>query len=253
MDPDNLIQNPDGENTETPIGSQPESITAEDGTTVNPQGAGDPNSEEAIWNSLSGPAQDRFKRMARDAKQAREENEMLKARSAYQVPMPPVNTNQMTDPEVASVLDKLAGFGIATDAKVERLVNERINQSVGALAYQYELDKLESKYNGSDGKPAFSRDEYENFVNAHPQYRNYQLEDVYEKMFKDELRLQTPQTISTNRTTSLRPTKTTVREEQWTPQAIEDKLQSLPERDRPAWVDKNKSLIDSVLLRDTAN
>lgn len=251
MDND-LIQNPNGENTETPTSSQLESITSEDGGTVNPQGAENLNSEEAIWNNLTGPAQDRFRRMAREVKLAREENEVLKTRPTYQVPVPPSMPYAPTDPQVAEAVSKLAGFGIATDQKVEQFVTERINQSVGALAYQYELDKLEQKHNGADGRPAFSRDEYENFVNAHPQYRNYLLDDVYEKMYADELSQYKPRTTRVaGQGSSLRPTKTTVREEQWTPQAIEDKLQSMPDADRPAWIDKNKSLIDNVLQRES--
>lgn len=252
MNPDENL-NPNGELTETPIGSQPESITSDDSGTVNSQGAGNSSSEEeANWSNLNGSSQERFKQMARTAKQLREENETLKARPAYQVPMPPVYNPPTATPDVTDAVRKLSEYGIADKTYVDNKIQEGINQSVGGLAYQYELDKLENRYNGNDGLPAFSRDEYENYIAAHPQYRGYQPEDVYEKMFRQEIvehqarNLGKPTAKPAN---SLRPTRTQVREEQWTPEAIEAKLQSLSEHDRVTWIDKNKGLIDTVLQR----
>lgn len=259
MDDDTNL-NPNGEFTDTPADSQSGTITSDDSTTVNPQGAEGFSSEEAIWDNLSGPSKDRFKQMARMANEAEERARRAELRAtdpSYAAGVPtPITSNSTQTPEVTDAVRKLSDFGLATKDEVEQKITERVNQSVGALAYRYELDRLENKYSGADGKPAFSREEYENFINANPNYRNYQPEDVYEKMFPEELfeyRLKNHNRPTPRQNSSLRPTKTQVREEQWTPEAIEAKLQTMSEGDRVAWVDKNKGLIDTVLGRTSAD
>src|SRR6185369_6968774 len=88
------------------------------------------------------------------------------------------------NPDVKDAVRKLSDVGIATDEKVER----KINESLGALRYQFELDRLESKWSGEDGRPKFDRVEYEDYVSRHPEYRGYLPEDVHEKMYREEIR-----------------------------------------------------------------
>ena len=241
-----------GENTETPAASPAETITTGDENQVNPQGAGNVSPEEVAWNDLKGSSQDRFRQMAKMANEARAqaereriERERLMSTYGGRVPTPPIDNN----PGVQDAVKQLSQIGIATREEVQ----ETVNRTVGNLVYNFDFEKLEGRYDGSNGLPKFDRDEYEDFIARHPQYRGYEPVDVYEKMYSDEildykLRNQNANqgqgAASRQTTASLRPTKTQVREEPLTPELIEQRLNRPDGRE---WYEKNKEKISSVL------
>lgn len=244
----NPILDPNGgEVTETPDGSQPEITTAGDGTTVNPEGAATLSPEEVEFNGLKGGTQDRIKAILHERDQWRQKAELFeRSVGSYPPPPPPPSQSQVQSPDVATAVNKLSEIGMATKNDVQ----QQVQQGIGSLIYQFELDKLSSRYDGSNGLPAFSKEEYEDYVGRHPQFRNYTPEDVYQKMYADEIfdwKVQNQGKPTTARTTpSLRPTKTTVREEAWTPEYIEARLK---EPDGPQWYDKNRDKVNSVVSK----
>lgn len=241
MNPDeNLGLN--GETLETPASSQLETITAGDGSTVNQTGAENLSPEEVAFNNLTGSTQDRVKTILRERDQARQEAEMFRrGTGSYPPPPPPAPS-----PDVATAVNKLSEIGMAP----KDYVDQKIQQGIGGMIYQFELEKLSNKYDGGNGLPAFSKEEYEDYTNRHPQYRNYSPEDVYQKMYSDEIfdwRTQNSgKSTAARPTPSLRPVKTTVREEVWTPDYIESRLK---EPDGPAWYDKNRDKINATVAK----
>lgn len=241
------MDNPDleGENVVTPSASPAGIITPDQVGDVNSQSASNLGPEEVAWNELKGGTQDRIKELLRerDEERARAERAEIVARNqAYNQPVQqPFNPYS---PEVADAVQKLASVGIATDEKVNQLVNQR----VGNLVYNFELRDLEKKYDGSDGLPKFDRGEYEDFVNKNPQYQSYAPEDVYSmKMYPEEIAdaRSKPRTASRQSTTSsLRPTPTQVREESLTPEFIERRLN---QPDGRKWYVENKDRINTAM------
>src|SRR3979490_421673 len=93
----NIVQN--GEIAETPTDSQSGMITAGDETTVNQPGAGIQHPDEASWNSLSGPSQQRFKQMARNANYWREQADKVAQQPVIATPVMNANNQTMTAAE----------------------------------------------------------------------------------------------------------------------------------------------------------
>lgn len=247
MDP-NTDPNLNGENVETPAASPAETITPDDGSSVNPQqDAASLSSEEAKWNSLTGTTQERIRQLARENNRLREAESLKNQAPQYNYPQPNAYGAQTRTPEVESAVQRLSDVGIATDAKVE----EKVNQKVAGLVYQLELDKLSDKYSGETGLPKFEREEYEDYVARHPQYRTYAPEDVYKKMYEPEItewQVQNHgrQLPSKSVTPSLRPTRTLVREEALTPEGIEQRLN---QPDGRQWYEQNRDKIQTVLAK----
>jgi len=242
-----LNPNDTSEIADTPPASPAEITTPEPTDPVNPQGAGVPGSpEEVEFNGLKGDTQTRVRDLIRERNDERARAERLQnfvysqQQSQSSIPSAGIDPNS---PEVRNAVSQLANVGISTDEKVENLVNQRI----GNLVWNFELEKLENRHNGADGKAKFDRTEYADFIQRNPQYQGYMPEDVYEKMYPGEVASGQP---VANRSTTLRPTRTTVREEQWTPESIETRLQ---ESDGKEWYVKNKTLINKVLSEQTPN
>ena len=245
MDPkDQILQ---GESAETPTVSPTETITPDNPTEVNPKGAeGSVSAEEEKWSSLGGAAQERFRQVTRENNALRQRLEGLEAKvnqsqSYYQ----PVNKVNPT-PEVEDAVRKLDDVGIAT----KDYANQVVDQKLSGLLYKMELDRLGKKYDGSNGLPQFDKDEYEDFVARNPKYRNYDPEDVYQKMYEPEVlnsKLQGNQSSSATPVPSLKPTKTVVREESLTPESIEQRLK---EPDGRAWYEKNFEKVNAVLQKN---
>lgn len=249
--------NPNGEILDTPDGSQPEIITADEGTQVNPEGASDLSTEEVAFNSLKGSTQERVRTLAKranDATQLQAEVEQLKAdmealRLRSMTPAPEVN------PDVRDAVSKLDGFGLATKDYTNKTIDERVNQKLSGIVWNMEMDRLEGRHNGQDGLPAFDRSEYEAFINANPDYRGYKPEDVYTKMFEEDIfdaRVKgkgTTTQLVNKQAPNLRATRTRVQEEAMTPEYIEQKLASLPKDERMKWYTANLSKINEVTAR----
>lgn len=230
-----------GEILDNPAGSQPGTITAGDGSTVNQPGAENLSPEEVEFNALKGPTQDRIKSILRERDVWKQKAEVG---TSYAPPPPPPPA---PTPDVTTAVNKLSEIGMAP----KDYVDQKVQQGIGSIIYQFELEKLSNKYDGANGLPAFSKEEYEDYVTRHPQYRTYQPEDVYNKMYSDEIydwktsNSGRPTTGGTTAST-LRPTKTTVREEVWTPDYIEQRLK---EPDGPQWYDKNRDKVNAVVSK----
>lgn len=235
--------NDKGENMETPPASPAETITPETNSPDNPQGAENLSSEEVEFNALKGGTQDRIKAILSERDQwkadAERKEQFIKTVTANPTYQPQAD---LSNPQVKAGVEQLSNLGIATDAKVD----QKINQSIGNLIYNFELEKLENRYDGVNGLPKFERSEYEDYINRNPKYRNYDPEDVYNIMYSEEImdaKFKTrgkPQPSNT----SLRPNKTQVREEQWTPESVEARMREV---DGKQWYVSNKDLVNKVL------
>lgn len=225
-----------GESEQTPPSSQLENKTQVSDSGDLLTDPGQQTQEEVEFNSLKGSTQDRIKKILRDKQDL--ESRLTTLEQSRTV-VPPVNYPQ-SDANVKDALHKLSDLGVATDDKVD----QKINQSLGALRFQFELDRLESKYNGEDGRPKFDRDEYNDYRNRHPEYTNYLPEDVYEKMYKEELSDFQSSAPQTKKTSSLKPTKASVGEEPLTPELIEQRLK---EPDGRQWYERNVDKINRAM------
>lgn len=208
--------------------------------------------EEVEWSKLSSSAQDRFKRIYRERQQALEEANRLKDLLAQQGTTVQQNADgslQMT-PQVREAIDRLDKVGIAT----KDFVKQEISNILAQQMYSTELDKLEQKEDGRNGKPAFVKEEYFDFINRNPKYKNYLPEDVYEKMFSNELEdWKTKQGTggsTRDRSQTLRPTRTASRESELTVDEIEAKLKSLSEPQRSEWYQANIKKINEAVARN---
>lgn len=243
MDPE---PNLPGEDAETPAAPPAETTTPDDGTSASPGGAANLSPEEERWNALAGSSQERFRRMAADNNQLRREREELQQKLNSASYQPPVTASDTKTPEVESAVRRLSQVGIATKDEVQQAIDQRL----AGLVYQQELTRLEDRYSGEDGRPKFDREEYEDYVSRHPQYRNYAPEDVYQKMYEPELfewRVQsTGKHEPAKAVPSLKPTKTQVREEPLTPELIEQRLN---EPDGRKWYEEHRSQIQTVLSK----
>lgn len=243
------MDNTKGEELETPSDSQSETITADEGQQVNQEGAQEPSAEEVAFNSLKGSTQQRIRTLANEANKStqlqaeveglRKDMEALQLRSM---------TPQVESPDVRDAVSKLDNFGIATKTYVENEVDKRVNQSLSGIVWKMEMDRLEGRHSGADGLPAFDRAEYEAYINANPQYRNYTPEDVYSKMYEDDIfdaKVKGLGTIKQDKSQpTLRATRTRVQEETMTPDYIEKRLQ---QPDGRTWYEQNRDKINAVI------
>lgn len=203
--------------------------------------------EAVEFNSLNGSTQDRIRKLARDKKELAE-----KLQSFQQNPfaaVPPAPNSGFRDPQEEAAIQTLADKGIATDEKVNKIVDSKYNE----IRWELEQNKLESKYTGAQGEPQYVREEVEAFIQTHPQYRGYAAEDVFRhKMFSDEflnVELQKRGT-KTGRTQTLRPTKAAVAQEGMTPEYIEQRLQ---QPDGRQWYDEHLTEINAALSKMNPN
>lgn len=239
--------NLNGEQVETPADSQSEITTPDAGDSVNQTGAANLSPEEVSWNDLSGPAQDRFREVTRQLSRERREKEELLANRPTETSNRFETLNNGPIEGAQEAVQKLDQIGIAN----KDYVDQKISQTVNALVYNSEIEKLGGRYDGSNGLPKFDRDEYENYVSIHPQYRNYLPEDVYQKMYSEEIfdwRAQNQKTGGSKPATNstLRPNKTQVREEPLTPEMIEQRMQ---EPDGREWYEKNMTRVNAVMAK----
>jgi hypothetical protein len=248
----NEDQNLNGEITETPTGSQPETTTTGESNTVNPTGAENATPEEVSWNTLNGSSQDRFRQVTRDLNEFRRKEQEWQAEKErlYQLAQNPAYRPQTQEvPQgAADAVKKLSELGLSTKDEVLQL----INQKLGGLVYQTELEKLEDRFDGANGMPKFDKDEYEDYVARNPKYRNYDPQDVYKIMYEPEIvdwkiRNQGQPQQQAQQTPSLRPVRAPVGEEPLTPELIEQRLN---EPGGMEWYERNVSKINAVLGRD---
>jgi hypothetical protein len=249
---DELNQMLQGENQDSPAETQSEdtssgsySDTGADGT----QGT-EGSDEEAEWNKLSGNATDRFRKVYNERQRFIQENQKLRDLISQGGVAQDQSGGIKITPQVEQAVKQLDTVGIATKEYVQKQVQDILAQKT----YYDELGKLESKLDGADGKPRFAREEYFDYVDRHPQYKNYLPEDVYEKMFTEELGNWKSDNRGTQgqtqrRSQALRPTRTASRETDLTVDEIEAKLKSLPEPQRSAWYQANQKKINDAVQK----
>lgn len=243
--------NPNGEILETPDGSQPEIITADEGSQVNQDGALNPSAEEVAFNSLKGTTQERIRTLANranEAAQLKSEMEQLRA-DMESMRLRGMTPQAMQSPDVQDAVSKLDQFGVATKEYTNKQIDEKVDQKLSGIVWKMEMDRLESRHSGNDGLPAFDRAEYEAYIGANPQYRGYAPEDVYKKMFEDDIfdaKVKTLGTHPVKQSPTLRATRTRVQEETMTPEYIEKRLQ---QPDGRQWYAQNIDKINAVIAR----
>lgn len=248
---DDLDQMLQGENQDSPSGTQPEDASSgsysESGDSQQTEGS----QEEAEWNRLSGNATDRFRKVYNERQHALQENQKLRDLIAQGGQPSQTQSDGQLAPQVKEAVQRLDTVGIATKEYVQKQVQEILAQKT----YYDELGKLESKIDGADGKPKFAREEYFDYIERHPQYKNYLPEDVYEKMFSEELNdwrsdRRGNQGQTQRRSQALRPTRTASRESaELTVDEVEAKLKSLKEPQRSEWYQANLKKINDAVTR----
>lgn len=235
-----------GENQDSPSGSQTENASTGSNSDIPADdGQGTEGEEEKVtFDKLTGSAQDRFRKIYQDRQNKIAEAEKWKQLAMQNQPVQQQTTNGQPNPEVQDAIQKLDSAGIATKEFVQKQVQDILAQKT----YYDELSKLEGQINGSDGRPAFTREEYFDYVDRHPQYKNYLPIDVYAKMYPEELRdwQETHKSeTQVRKSSALRPTRTASREnEELTVDEIEAKLKSLPEPQRSEWYLANQAKIN---------
>lgn len=246
--PDELDAMLKGENQDSPSDSQSENASSgsDSGTGDDITQGTEGSQEEVEWGKLSGNATDRFRKVYNERQRALQENQKLRdlLTQGGQIPN---QTNLQVNPQTQDALSKLDKAGVATKDFVQKQVQEILAQKT----YYDELGKLESKFSGNDGKPKFAREEYFDYIERYPQYKNYLPEDVYEKMYREELtdwRSSKGQEQPTQRRSQvLRPTRTASRETELTVDDVEAKLKSLPEPQRSQWYAANQEKINRAV------
>src|SRR5258708_10894874 len=241
--PDELDQMLQGEDQNVPAGSQQQDGT---GSNSNDQTNGQGGQiEEVEFSKLTGSAQDRFRKLYQEKQQAQAELHKMRQLVQQGGGQQPAPGAQGLTTEVQEAVKRLDDVGIAT----KDFVKEQVQSILAQKTYYDELDKLESQLNGNDGKPKFTREEYFDYIDKHPQYKNYLPQDVYSKMYEDELfdwKAKNGNQQATGRTQQLRPTRSASREQELTVDEIEAKLKSLPEPQRSEWYSANKKRIDAA-------
>lgn len=236
--------NGQGEDVETPSGSQPGITTPESSGDVNPQGATQASPEEVAFNNLKGGTQDRIKQLIqeRDAERSKAERLNSYLTNMNQPQQQPQQNFAQPTPEVENARKVIQGIGFTT----EESVDQKIQQQFGNLMYNMTLEKLENRYDGANG-PKFDRTEYQDFITRNPKYYGYDPEDVYKHhMYPEEVREAQGRSVSRGQSTtsSLRPTRTTVREEQWSTDWIENRMK---QSDGLEWYSKNRDKVNNYL------
>jgi hypothetical protein len=227
----------DGQETPAPVSQ------TQNGSQIDASDDDVQSEEEVEFNKLTGSTQERIRQLANSKREMAEKiagyENMLRT-----VP-PPAPQVIESNPDIQTAVQKLDNVGIAT----KDYTDQRISQSLSALRYEQEMNRLASIYDGKDNKPSFDRVEYEEFVRDNPVYANYFPEDTFKmKMFSDEFSSSSNDGIQTvNESKTLKPTKTSQHKESFTPEYIEDKLKSLPAAEREQWYGEHLSEINATL------
>jgi len=219
-----------------------EAAIEESSTTEQPEGDQPQTSEvEGVFNKLPGSTQDRVRKLWQKNKET--EAELEQARQA-------LLARSYTQPEVTAPastpdLDKAKQVIKSLNFTTSEDVDARINNIIRQQEYRRNMEVLEKEFSGKDGRPQFSKDEYEGFVRTNPKYQYYDPKDVYGIMYQDELDDWKVKTAGKSSTGSLKSGKSGLNTvDEWTPEYIEEKLKGA---NGPAFYDKNKDKIEQVL------
>jgi hypothetical protein len=220
-DLDQMLQGAEEQSPASPAqtGAQPEPVALE-------------TPEKVEFDSLSGSTQDRIRELIKQKNDA-----LAAAQAPAYVPPAPLTPN---NPEVQDAVRKLSEVGIATDDKVNQVVDQKLN----VIRWEQEMNRLQNQYSGEGNSPQFDRTEVEDYIRTHPQFLNYAPEDVF------KFKMHEPSEFgekTTKRTTTLRPTKTAQPQEAMTVEFIADRTDASKYEDAREWQEEHKAEIDKVL------
>lgn len=232
----------DGGEQSATDGSQPEltNDASHSGQQINATEGQEP--EEVAWRNLKGSTQDRIRSLLKERDDLRQKVTMVQPQQPVLPPAPPLDT-----PEIKQAISRLEGYGLATKESVQKVIDETLS---GLVRYN-ELEKLESRYDGSDGRPKFTREEYSDFTAKHPEYRGYQPEDVYRKMYNEELLdWEISHKSAGKRSTPLKPTSSGMqRESSLDLDQLEEKMSNMSPDERVKYYEANQDKINRLLAR----
>lgn len=135
--------------------------------------------EEEAFNSLSGSAQDRFRTIIQERNEAR--NQLTRQAQQDDQKLQPPAGNQGYAPtgedDVQRAVDTLKQRGMVTRDELDNLY--------WTIQGTREHEKLESEYDGSEGKPKYVREEVEDYASRKGMGNNYRA--AFRDMYFDEL------------------------------------------------------------------
>lgn len=199
--------------------------------------------EEKEWSSLKGSTQDRVRQVITERNEYKtklsnleREVEELKSKTqeARTPPAPPVVEGQLT-PEQQRAMETLKKFGVVTKEDLQALKDQQIIEDT--------YTKLELKYTGEDGKPAFDRSKIEKHMKDTGIYNP---EKAYNDLYSEELfDLRMKERTSTTQPYTARPTAGAGRGGE--PLTAESLQERLSKPDGREWWEKNRGKILPVM------
>lgn len=164
------------ENAETPVESPATEQTPET-ETVEESVKGSQPAEEVTetFDSLSGGAQERFRTILKERNALKEQLASQAQQDAATVQPPVTQPRQNEVAEAARVLKEQAGM----------VTRDDLNSLYWTIENNKAHESLESKYDGSDGKPKYVKEEVEDYARQKNLGNNFQA--AYRDMYFDEL------------------------------------------------------------------
>ena len=151
--------------------------------------------EELEWSKLKGSSQERFRSILQERNQLRSLAEQKGTQS--DVPPPPVpeysrkSDNQITEEQQDAINKLRTKYGIVTNEDVEDKISQEREVLMGSLkrmqedmVLENEYSRLETTYDGDDGRPVFDKTEIEDHMGKSGIYNP---EKAYKDLYEDEL------------------------------------------------------------------
>lgn len=152
-----------------------------------------PSQEELEWSKLRGNAQQRFVHVLKERDELRKRiDEIQSNQIQYVPPVPPIQPKAV-DPDIVTDEQKLAvqrmkekyGFATQEDIEAERQgLLGQLQKMQDNILLDTEYNRLETMYDGRDGRPAFDRTEIEDHMRKTGIYNP---EKAFDDLYKDEL------------------------------------------------------------------
>ena len=188
--------------------------------------------EEKEWSNLSGKAQERFRQAIREKNEARSRLTELEKQVEDLRRRPASESALNTDEEAA--IKMLRELGVVT--RNEAVTKEDLQAIQDRMTLDREHDRLEEKYKGDNGRPAYIKEEIEEYARKKGIYN---LEAAYRDMFFDELIDFGKEDKTKKATYSERP-KSAPKEQPLSAESITERLKRPDGRE---WWEKNRDKI----------
>lgn len=193
----------------------------------------DSESEE-LWDSLAGKTQDRIVKLIRENKALKEET--ARSRSQPENNTLPVQATATSETEVKEAITKLREFGVVT--------TDDLNALQDRMFLDREHENLEKKYDGSDNRPKYVREEVEQYAReSHIGNLGAAYKDMYwDELLDAELKKRGPKK---SKTYTEKPTSSVKIGEK--PLTVESLRERLRQPDGGEWWIKNRAKIEPLL------